>query len=257
MKTLKSIALILLSLNFLQVQAQEKAKPEDTEIWEPIPKVVTPGKVLGEAPSDAIILFDGKSLDKWVSTQDRTKPAVWDVHDGVFTVKKGTGNIETQQKFSNYQLHIEWKIPSNITGSGQARGNSGIFLASTGTGDGGYELQVLDAYQNKTYVNGMAGSIYKQFIPLANPARKPGEWQTYDVIWTAPVFNSDSSLVSPARATVFFNGVLVENNVSLMGETRYIGKPFYKMHGPCPIKLQAHGDKSEPISYRNIWVREL
>jgi len=241
----------------INTQAQTVAKPEDTEIWEPAPKVVSPGKVLGDAPSDAIILFDGKSLNKWVSAQNRSQPAAWTLGQGFFTVKKGTGNIETEQKFSNYQLHLEWKIPSNITGSGQARGNSGVFLASTGPGDGGYELQVLDAYENKTYVNGMAGSIYKQFIPLANPARKPGEWQSYDIIWTAPVFNADSSLASPARATVFFNGVLVENNVSLKGETRYIGQPFYKMHGPCPIKLQAHGDKSEPISYRNIWIREL
>lgn len=255
--TIKSIPFIILSLCLLQAEAQEKAKPEDTEVWEPIPHVVSPGKNLGDAPSDAIILFGGKSLDKWVSTQDRTKPAAWTLNDGYFTVKKGTGNIETQEKFSNYQLHIEWKIPSNITGTGQARGNSGVFLASTGTGDAGYELQVLDAYQNKTYVNGMAGSIYKQFIPLANPARKPGEWQTYDIIWTAPIFNADSSLASPARATVFFNGVLVENNVALKGETRYIGQPFYKMHGPSPIKLQAHGDKSEPLSFRNIWIRPL
>jgi hypothetical protein len=237
--------------------ANAQTKPEETEVWEPIPKVVTPGKVFGDAPSDAIILFDGKNLDQWVTTNDRDKPANWDVHDGIVTVNKTAGNIETKQKFSNYQLHIEWRIPADITGSGQARGNSGVFLASIGKGDDGYELQVLDAYNNKTYVNGMAGSIYKQFIPLVNPARKPGEWQSYDVIWTAPTFNEDGSLKTAARATVFFNGVLVENNVSLLGPTRYIGKPEYKAHGPSPIKLQAHGDKSEPLSYRNIWVREL
>jgi hypothetical protein len=126
-----------------------------------------------------------------------------------------------------------------------------------GTGDAGYELQVLDSYKNKTYVNGMAGSMYKQLIPLANPAKKPGEWQTYDVVWMAPVFNEDGSVKSPARVTVLFNGVLVENNTELAGPTLYIGKPVYKKHGPSPIKLQAHGDKSEPISFRNIWVREL
>lgn len=240
-------------------KAQQTAKPEDTEIWTPEPPVVTPGKTVSDPPSDAIVLFDGSNENQWVLAKDTTKPADWVVHDGILTVNKasGNGNIQTKLKFSNYQLHIEWRIPADITGTSQARGNSGVFLASTGTGDSGYELQVLDAYKNKTYVNGMAGSIYKQFIPLANAAKPPGEWETYDVIWTAPVFNADSTLKSPARATVFFNGVLVENNVELKGVTLYIGKPYYKMHGPASIKLQAHGDKSEPLSYRNIWVREL
>jgi hypothetical protein len=157
----------------------------------------------------------------------------------------------------DYQLHIEWRIPENITGSDQARGNSGVFLASSGPGDNGYELQVLDNYNNKTYVNGQAGSIYKQAIPLVNACKKPGEWQGYDVIWTAPRFNNDSSLKSPARVTVFHNGVLVQNNFELKGLTLYIGKPYYKKHGASPVKLQAHGDPSEPISYRNIWIREL
>ena len=234
----------------------QQAKPEDTETWEPIPKVVTPGAAFRDAPSDAIILFDGKNLDEWVQNNDGS-PAKWDVADGIITVNKNYGNIETKRKFNSYQLHIEWRVPANITGSGQARGNSGIFLASIGKGDAGYELQVLDSYNNKTYVNGMAGSLYKQAIPLANPGRKPGEWQTYDVIWNAPVFNTDGSVKTPAHATVFFNGVLVENNFELKGPTLYIGKPEYKAHGACPIKLQAHGDKSEPLSYRNIWVREL
>jgi hypothetical protein len=174
------------------------------------------------------------------------------------TVKKGTGNIETKRTFNNYQLHIEWRIPENITGTDQARGNSGVFLASIGKGDLGYELQILDNYNNKTYTNGQAGSIYKQSVPLANPNKKPGEWQTYDVIWTAPVFNTDGSLKSPARVTVLFNGVLVQNNFELKGPTQYVGLPSYtQAHGASPIKLQAHGDKSEPISFRNIWVREL
>jgi hypothetical protein len=130
-------------------------------------------------------------------------------------------------------------------------------LASTGPEDAGYELQVLDCYENKTYVNGMAASIYKQSSPLVNPCRKPGEWQSYDVVWTAPAFNGDSTLKTPAYVTVFFNGVLVQNHFELKGETLYAGQPFYKAYDSAPIKLQAHGDKSEPISFRNIWVREL
>lgn len=250
----KILLTILLASSFIIARAQ---KHEDTEIYEPVPKVVTPGKTVGDAPSDAIVLFDGKNLDQWVTTNDRSKPANWDVKDNILTVNKSAGNIETKQAFTNYQLHVEFRIPANITGEGQLRGNSGIFLASIGKGDAGYELQVLDSYKNKTYVNGMAGSIYKQFIPLANASKPPGEWQTYDVIWTAPTFNEDGSMKTPAKATVFYNGVLVENNVELLGPTRYIGKPVYEKHGPAPVKLQAHGDKSEPLSYRNIWIREL
>ena len=231
-------------------------KPEDTELWQPVPKVVTPGANCTDAPSDAIILFDGKNLDEWVSAQDQS-PAKWTVHDGIVTVNKAAGNIETKRKFKNYQLHLEWKVPENITGSGQARGNSGLFLASTGPVDAGYEVQILDSYNNSTYVNGMAASVYKQAIPLANPTRKPGEWQVYDVVWTAPAFNEDGALKSPAYVTVFFNGVLVQNHFELKGETRFIGQPFYKKYDAAPIKLQAHGDPSQPISFRNIWVREL
>jgi hypothetical protein len=236
----------------------QKARPEDTEVWTPVPPVVTPGATCTAPPSDAIVLFDGKNLDQWVSVKDKS-PAQWKVADGVLTVNKGkgVGNIETKQTFKNYQLHIEWKIPADITGSGQARGNSGVFLASTGPGDDGYELQVLDSYRNKTYVNGQAGSIYKQAIPLVNANRKPGEWQAYDVVWTAPTFKDDGSVKTPAYVTVFFNGVLVENHFQLKGQTLYIGKPFYKKYDSAPIKLQAHGDKSEPISFRNIWVRNL
>jgi hypothetical protein len=140
------------------------AKPEDTELWQPLPRVVTPGTNCNVAPSDAIILFNGKNLDEWVSAKDKS-PAKWTVADGVITVNKSAGNIETKRSFRDYQLHIEWKVPENITGSGQARGNSGVFLAATASDDGGYELQVLDSYKNQTYVNGMAGSIYKQSIP--------------------------------------------------------------------------------------------
>ncbi len=255
-KSLALPALIAVAAT-LSAQQQTKAKPEDTEVWQPVPKVVTPGATCTAPPSDAIVLFDGKNLDQWVSARDDKSPADWTVADGVLTVNKKAGNIETKQTFKDYQLHIEWKVPANITGTGQARGNSGVFLASTGPGDDGYELQVLDAYENKTYVNGMAGSIYKQAIPLVNPARKPGEWQTYDVVWTAPTFNSDGSLKTPAYVTVFFNNVLVENHFELKGQTLYIGKPFYKPYTSAPIKLQAHGDPSAPVSFRNIWVREL
>jgi Domain of Unknown Function (DUF1080) len=242
----------------LSAQEPAKPKPQDTEVWEPVPKIVTPGATCTAPPSDAIVLFDGQNLDEWVSAQDHS-PAKWLVADGVMTVNKaqGVGNIETKRKFKNYQLHIEWKIPENVTGSDQARGNSGVFLASTGPGDAGYELQILDSYNNKTYVNGQAGSIYKQGIPLANPNRKPGEWQVYDVVWTEPTFNSDGSLKTPAYVTVFFNGVVVQNHFELKGQTLYVGKPFYKQYDAAPIKLQAHGDKSEPISFRNIWVREI
>jgi len=246
----------LMAGSLFMAKAQEKAKPEDTEIYTPVPPVVTPGAHVGDAPSDAIVLFDGKNLDEWVQNGDGS-PAKWDVKDGILTVNKNYGNIETKRKFTNYQLHIEWREPSDLEGEGQARGNSGVFLASIGKGDAGYELQVLDSYKNKTYTNGMAGSLYKQAVPLANPARPDGEWQAYDVIWTAPTFNADGSLKSPAYATVFFNGVLVENHFELIGPTLYIGKPQYKAHGPSPIKLQAHGDKSKPLSFRNIWVREL
>lgn len=241
---------------YAQQSTAPKPKPEETEVWEPVPPIVTPGATDSQPPSDAIVLFDGKNEDQWVQNKDKS-PAQWVVSDGVLTVSKTAGSIETKKTFKDYQLHIEWRIPTDITGSGQARGNSGVFLASTGPGDDGYELQVLDSYNNKTYVNGQAGSIYKQSPPLVNPARKPGEWQTYDVVWTAPRFNDDGSLKTPAYVTVFFNGVLVQNHFQLQGQTLYIGKPFYKAYDRAPIKLQAHGDKSEPISYRNIWVREL
>ena len=238
-------------------QTPPKPSPKDTEVWEPVPPIVTPGAADSAPPSDAIILFDGKNLDQWVSTKDKS-PADWTVADGVVTVKKTPGNnIETKRSFKNYQLHLEWRIPPDITGSDQARGNSGLFLASTGGGDGGYELQILDSYNNKTYVNGQAGSIYKQGIPLANAMRKPGEWQTYDVVWTAPTFNADGTVKTPAYVTAFHNGVLVQNHFELKGETLYIGKPEYKKYDTAPIKLQAHGDPSPPISFRNIWVREL
>lgn len=236
---------------------QQQGDPKATEFYTPVPKKITPGPTSADPPSDAIILFGGKNLDEWVSNKNPSEPAGWTVADNMITVNKAAGDIQTKRSFTDFQLHIEWRIPANITGSGQARGNSGVFMAALPFGAGGYELQVLDNYENTTYTNGQAGSIYKQTIPLVNACRKPGEWQAYDVVWTAPRFNEDGTLKSPARITVLHNGVLIQNNFELKGDTPYIGLPQYKAHGPAPLKLQAHGDKSEPISYRNIWLREL
>jgi hypothetical protein len=256
--TLGALSLLACTAAAQQTAAPQPAKPrpQDTEVWEPVPKIVTPGATNAAPPSDAIVLFDGKNLGEWVATRDKS-PAAWTVADGVFTVDKKAGNIETKRSFKNYQLHLEWRIPANITGTGQSRGNSGLFLAATGPGDDGYELQILDSFENKTYVNGQAGSVYKQHPPLVNANRKPGEWQTYDVVWNAPTFNADGSVKSPAHVIAFHNGVLIQNHAQLAGQTVYIGKPEYKKYDSAPIKLQSHGDPSEPISFRNIWIREL
>jgi hypothetical protein len=255
-KHIQVLAVCALGSSLLATSALAQTRPEDTEVWTPTPVVVTPASQPGGAPSDAVILFDGRNLDQWVTAADKS-PAGWLVADGVITVDKTRGNIETKRAFRDYQLHLEWRIPADIAGSGQGRGNSGVFLASTGARDEGYEVQILDSYQNATYVNGQAGAVYKQHPPLANATRKPGEWQTYDIIWRAPVFAADGAPTKPASVTVLHNGVLVQDNATLAGETVYIGKPRYKPHGPSPIKLQAHGDPSIPISFRNIWVREL
>ena len=231
-----------------------------TEIYSPVPPVVTPGKTDAEPPSDAVILFDGSNLDLWrAEGPDSTKSAGWKVHDNIVTVDKKAKGIMTRQRFQDYQMHLEFRIPENIAGSGQARGNSGIFLAciSDSGSDVGYELQILDNYNNTTYVNGQVGSIYKQGVPLVNPSRKPGEWQNYEILWKAPRFKTDGTLNSPGEVTIFLNGVLVQNDYHLIGGTEYIGFPHYIKHGPAPIKLQAHGDPSEPISFRNIWLRRL
>lgn len=235
--------------------AQPKPKPEDTEVYTPVPKKVDPGAPYGGVPADAVVLFNGTNADAWVNATDTTKPAGWTVQNGLLKVNKSAGDIRTKQSFLDYQLHLEWRVPESISGKGQARGNSGVFLASVA--GGGYELQILDNWNNDTYTNGQAGSVYKQYVPLANPLRPPGEWQVYDVVWTAPRFNANGSVQSPARVTAFLNGVLVQNNVSLKGRTEYIGQPAYKAHGAAPILLQSHGDPSEPISFKNIWLRPL
>jgi hypothetical protein len=248
---------LLFSSIVTSAQQSDADRSKLTEVWTPVPKVVTPAKKPGAPPADAIILFGGKDLNQWVSKRDTTKPAVWTVSGDILTVKKGTGNIRTKQNFMDYQLHIEWLIPKNISGSGQSRGNSGVFLASWGTGEHGYEIQILDSYKSDTYVNGQAGSIYKQHIPLANANLPPGEWNVYDIAWTAPRFNDDGSLKTPAMVTAFLNGILVQSNIAIKGETKWIGAPEYTKHGALPIMLQDHGDPSPAISFRNIWVRPL
>lgn len=249
--------ILALATALLAAQNPVGPKPEDTEVWSPKVPVVTPGAYTpAPPPSDAIVLFDGKDLSQWATVHDGS-PARWKVHDGIVTVDKSSGNIQTRRSFGSYQLHLEWRIPADITGEGQARGNSGLFLASTGDGDAGYELQIMDSYHNETYVNGQVGAVYKQTAPLANPARKPGEWQSYDVVWNAPIFGADGTVTRPATVTALMNGVLVQDHTVLKGPTLYIGQPHYAPHGREPIKLQAHGDKSAPISFRNIWVREL
>ncbi len=236
-------------------ETDDRPPAASKEVWEPVPPVVTPASpnAPGAPPSDAIVLFDGTDLDEWVNTRDGS-PAGWRVADGIMTVNNATGSIETRRRFGSYQLHIEWRAPAKVTGSGQARGNSGVFLASPGPGNRGYELQILDSHENETYVNGMAGSIYNQSIPLVNPSRQPGEWQTYDVVWTAPRFAADGSLTAPARVTVLYNGVLVQQDFEIAGETAPDGPPPYFAHGATQIKLQAHGAL---VAFRNIWVREL
>ena len=224
-----------------------KQTPESTEIWDPVPRVVTPASS-NLAPSDAVVLFDGKNLNNWVSDKDGSSPAAWTVADGAFTVARGAGDIRTKQEFGSYQLHIEFRSPAQVVGNGQGRGNSGIFM------QGLYELQVLDSYNNRTYSNGQAGSIYKQSMPLVNASRKPGEWQTYDVIYTAPIFNKDGLLMHPPYITVLHNGVIIQNHTAIRGTTPFVGLPEVKPHGKGPLKLQDHGDA---VSYRNIWIREL
>jgi len=258
MKKISCFSLVVLAFSSCAVAQQSQGDPKATEVWSPEPKKVQPGASFSDAPSDATVLFDGTNLNEWISVNDSTKPAEWKVADGILTVDKSKGNIQTKKKFGSYQLHLEFRVPATIEGEGQARGNSGLFLASTGPGDDGYELQILDNYENKTYVNGQVGAIYKQSIPLANPDLPAGQWNKYDIVWNAPEFNAGGKVTKPATVTVFLNGVLVQNNYELKGPTKYIGKPAYeKAHGKEPIKLQSHGDPSEPISFRNIWIREL
>ncbi|MBI1341678.1 MAG: DUF1080 domain-containing protein [Terrimonas sp.] len=245
---MKRISLLFLTTVSLSAFAQEKKDPTLTEVWQPEPRIVTPGTISSDPPSDAIVLFNGKDLSKWKSKNGGE--AGWQLGENAMTVVAKKGDIETKQAFGDCQLHIEWRTPKEVVGSSQGRGNSGIFFM------GHYELQVLDNYNNRTYSNGQAGSIYKQYMPLVNACRPPGEWQTYDVIFTAPRFNEkDSTLKSPAYITVLHNGVLVQNHTAIWGSTTYIGIAQYELHRDKePLVLQDHNN---PVSYRNIWIREL
>ena len=228
------------------------------EVYSPVPEKVS-GVIDGAAPSDAIVLFDGSNLDAWQSARSE-EDAAWTISDGVLTVKNGAGSIKTRQTFADMQLHIEWSPTATIMGEGQSRGNSGIFLNSI------FEVQVLDSWQNPTYVNGQAGAVYLQHAPLVNVSRPPGEWQSYYIIFKAPVYDAAGTLESPAFVTVFQNGVLVLNNVEILGAT-YTEEPEYATRctpygqtreqdcsGPMPLTLQDHG---QVVSFRNIWLREL
>jgi hypothetical protein len=231
--------------------AQDKIDPALSEVWEPEPVVVDPGVTPGP-PADAVVLF-GEDLSAWRVWEKRPKDssagdeAQWEVHDGVLTVAPDTGGIQTRQDFGSIQLHLEWRTPV-MEGEGQQKANSGVFLQER------YEVQILDSYQNRTYSNGQAASIYKQHIPLVNAARPPAEWQSYDIIFEAPKFDDNGVLASPAFVTVLHNGVLVQNHVELLGGTSFRGAPSYEAHGDAPLALQDHGNR---VSFRNIWVREL
>jgi len=231
---------------FAQATPRESLDPKVSEIWDLKPKKITANPSFTEAPSDAIVLFSGKDLNEWTTLDGA--PAAWDVKDGAFSVAKGKGDIKTKKTFGDIQLHIEWRAPSEVVGEGQGRGNSGIFLQER------YELQVLDSYESVTYSNGQAGSIYKQSIPLVNATRKPGEWQAYDVVYTAPKFSDNGRVVTPATITVIHNGAVVQNHTTIWGPTEYKGLPVYISHGKASLKLQDHGN---PVSFRNIWIREL
>ena len=243
----KTTALVLFSAMFTQIAMAQITDPKATEVWSPKAPVVTPGTGT-KAPSDAIVLFDGSNLSEFVSAKD-SSAAMWTVNrDSSMTVAPSKGDIRTRRSFGDCQLHLEFRAPVVVKGEGQGRGNSGIFFQDR------YELQVLDCYQNTTYSNGQTAAVYKQTIPLANACKKPGEWQTYDIIYTAPRFNKDSILVSHGYVTVLQNGILVQNHTEIKGTTEYIGLPKNIAHGKAPIKLQDHGDL---VSYRNIWIREL
>ncbi|MES1157012.1 MAG: DUF1080 domain-containing protein [Alphaproteobacteria bacterium] len=245
LRTLLALCALAFTAN---AAAQDQPPPEATEVWSPVPVKVTAGATDSAPPSDAIVLFDGHDLSGWESVNGGG-PARWSVAHGAITVAPGTGDIRTRVSFGDVQLHIEWKppvLPASRTG--QDRGNSGVFLQER------YEVQVLDTYTNRTYVNGQAGSVYKQYAPLVNASRPAGQWQSYDIIYTAPRFAADHTLISPAHITVLQNGVLVQNNVTLHGSTTYRGQPAYEAHGDAPLRLQDHGHL---VSFRNIWIRRL
>ena len=251
-------ATFIFAQNAQQPQAQQAPRPPQwspasTEWYTPAPPKVEPATTPGQPPSDAIVLFDGKDLSKWESSNAPAErgpraAAPWKVVNGEMVIVPGTGGIQTKEYFGDCQLHIEFKSPPPGQHNGQNRGNSGVFLQNT------YELQVLDGDNNHTYVNGMVGTMYKQGPPLAAPYTKNGQWQVYDIFWKAPVFNGEGELLSPAMITVTLNGVVVQNNYILKGHTPYTGLPRYTPHGRLPLSLQDHGTE---VAFRNIWIRNL
>jgi hypothetical protein len=251
-KQLLVLTCLLASTQF--VTAQKKLNVDSLagllEVWVNVP-LVTPGITNADAPSDATILYNGNGLGAFQKKDG--SPAGWRIDaDGAVTDIKGAGDLITKEAFGNCQLHIEFREPAEVKSSGQGRGNSGVYLM------GKYEIQVLDSYNNPTYSNGQAGAVYKQHVPLVNASRKPGEWQSYDIIFTAPLFKENGDLESPARVTVIHNGVLIQNNVTILGTTDWVRKPVYKKHAAkLPLMLQDHGDDGNPITYRNIWIRNL
>lgn len=246
MKKINFTFLFLFFIPIIWAQAQSNLIPEDTEYYDPKPREVNINAQ--RVPDDAIVLFDGTDLSQWVSRKDPGQTAPWEIHNGQLIVKPKTGDIQTKEIFDNLQLHIEWKSPEDIKGSGQGRGNSGIFL------QGMYEIQILDNNNNPTYVNGQAGSLYKQRPPLVEVRPDNDGWHSYDIIYTAPVFNPDGQLVRKGNVTVLHNGVLIQNHTVIEGTTEYIGLPKIIPHGKGPIILQDHGDQ---VRFRNIWIRKL
>ncbi len=232
-----------------EITSNVPTEPEETEVWEPKPPTVVPGKN-NMPPSDAIVLFDGTNLDQWISVKDSLAPT-WILNgDGSMTVKNGAGNIQTKKAFGDIQLHLEWRSSAEIRADGQNRSNSGVFFQKR------YEIQVLDNNDNDTYVNGQVGAIYKQTIPLAMASVLTGEWNTYDIVYHAPVFDSEGEKAQSGTITVVHNGILIQDHAEIMGTTEYIGWPKNNAHGKAPLQLQDHNDRSG-VSYRNIWVREL
>lgn len=244
---LARLGALLAAVTTVAFAADELPPASATEAWSPKPPVIS--APAGAPPSDAVVLFDGKSLDAWAPVREGSPG--WAIEDGAMVVvpKKPANDVRTKQAFGDVQLHLEFRTSPEAKGSGQQRSNSGIFFM------GLYEVQVLDSYQNETYVNGQVGSVYKQHIPMANPSRPPGEWQAFDIVFIAPRFDGAGKLVSPARATVFLNGVLLQHDVTLRGGTVHRGEPSYTAHAAkLPLSLQDHGDR---IAFRNIWAREL
>jgi hypothetical protein len=242
-------AIALAAFGFAVSQSIPKIDWPPHDVNRPQPPVVDPGPAVPSAPvpADAVVLFDGKSLDGWETAKGA--PAAWKVENGYMEAAPKAGSIQTKKVFGDCQLHVEWAAPAEVKGSDQGRGNSGVFLQNI------YEVQVLDCYNNKTYADGMTASLYGQYPPLVNACRKPGEWQTFDIVFHAPRFDQEGKVLQPARMTVFHNGLLVHDNAELTGPTAHKARPPYKAHAEkLPISLQDHGN---PVRFRNIWVRGL